>query len=142
SWGIALLLNDLLGTHSISGLSVDVRYGDGPTYPAANVAVITAIVLALSPFGVRALRRIGFLLIIAVAFASLYLGVAYPSDVLGGLLLGIAVVAAIRVAVGSPGGKPTLAEGRDALTDLDFDVSAVTRSGLTITRATVADVLL
>jgi uncharacterized membrane protein YbhN (UPF0104 family)/membrane-associated phospholipid phosphatase len=142
SWGIALLLNDLLGTHSISGLSVDVRYGDGPTYPAANVAVITAIVLALSPFGVRALRRIGFLLIIAVAFASLYLGVAYPSDVLGGVLLGIAVVAAIRVAVGSPGGKPTLAEVRDALTDLDFDVAAVTRSGLTITRATVADVLL
>jgi uncharacterized membrane protein YbhN (UPF0104 family) len=142
SWGVALLVNDLLGTHTINGLHVNVRYGDGPTYPAANVALITAVVLALSPFAVRVLRRIGFVLILCVALASLYLGAAYPSDVLGGLFLGLTVVALIRVVVGSPGGKPTLAEVRDALTDLGYEVAAVTRSPLSIARATVADVLL
>src|SRR3954465_7178643 len=37
AWGIALLLNELLGTHPISGLGVNVRIGDGPSFPVANV---------------------------------------------------------------------------------------------------------
>src|SRR4051794_442645 len=41
AWGLSLLLNDLLGTHTISGLNVAVRIGDGPVYPVANVAAIT-----------------------------------------------------------------------------------------------------
>ena len=31
AWGIAELLNEILGTHSIKGLGVNVRFGDGPT---------------------------------------------------------------------------------------------------------------
>src|SRR6476620_2323654 len=58
AWGLSLLLNDLLGTHAISGLNVAVRIGDGPVYPVANVAAITALAFGIAPFIVRPLRRI------------------------------------------------------------------------------------
>src|SRR6476620_5154588 len=43
AWGIAELLNEILGTHDIKGLSDNVRIGDGPVYPVVNVAIITAL---------------------------------------------------------------------------------------------------
>src|SRR5215813_8909465 len=36
AWGLALLINEILGTHAVAGLGVHVRIGDGPTYPVAN----------------------------------------------------------------------------------------------------------
>ena len=39
AWGLALLLNELLGTHPISGLAVHVRIGDGPVYPVSESRV-------------------------------------------------------------------------------------------------------
>ena len=46
------LLNEILGTHDIHGLGVNVRIGDGPAYPVANVAAITALA-----FGIARLPR-------------------------------------------------------------------------------------
>ena len=80
-----------------------------------------------APYAVRPLRRIFFLLILLVALAAMYLGAGYPSDVLGGLLLGIAAGAAVLVAFGSPAGRPTIDEVRDALTDLGYDVADMRR---------------
>ena len=41
------LLNELLGTHDIQGLGVNVRIGDGPVFPVVNVAIITALAFGL-----------------------------------------------------------------------------------------------
>ena len=60
AWGIALLVNDILGTHGSVGAQLHLRIGDGPAFPSANVAVITAIAFALSPFAVRTLRHCPF----------------------------------------------------------------------------------
>ena len=139
AWGLALLSNELLGDHAVSA-SAHVRVGDGPSYPVANVAVITAVTLALSPFVVRPLRRALLLVIILVCVAALYLGAGYPSDVLGALFLGVAVVALIRVVFGSPAGGPTTAEVRDALTDLGYDAREIAYATEAIPRASVMDV--
>ena len=64
------------------------------------------------PYAVRPLRRILFLVILLVAVAAMYLGAGYPSDALGGLLLGIAAGAAVLVVFGSPAGRPTIDEVR------------------------------
>ncbi|HXY91542.1 MAG TPA: phosphatase PAP2 family protein, partial [Acidimicrobiia bacterium] len=140
AWGIAELLNDLLGTQS--KLGVNVRIGDGPTFPTANVAAITAVAVALSPFAVRALRRLFFLFVVLVSFAAMYLGAGFPSDVAGGILLGLTTAAAVLVAFGSPAGKPSTDEVRDALTDLGYDVADLRFANERISRASVMDVTL
>ena len=125
AWGIAELLNELLGTHDIQGLSVNVRIGDGPIFPVVNVAVITALAFGLAPYLVRPLRRIFAVVILLVCAAAMYLGAGFPADVLGGLLVGFAVAALVRVVFGSPGGSPSIAEVTAALADLGYDVTSV-----------------
>ncbi len=139
AWAIAELLNQLLGLHSIKGLDVHVRLGDGPAYPSVNVAVAVALAFALAPFLVRPLRRIVGVLVVLVAIAAMYLGTGFPSDVFGGVALGLAVVALIRVAVGTPPGRPTRAEVTAALGDLGFEVKTVNPARIGIARAAVMD---
>ncbi len=140
AWGIAELLNELLGTHDIKGLGVNVRMGDGPAFPVVNVAIITALAFGLSPYLVRPLRRIFAVVILLVCAAAMYLGTGYPSDVLGGLLIGFAVAALVRVVFGSPGGQPSVAEVRSALVDLGYDVASIAPATEHIARASVMDV--
>ena len=141
AWGLALLSNEHPRRSRRHAPSAHVRVGDGPSYPVANVAVITALTLALSPFVVRPLRR--------ALWAR-----RHPRDAWRRctwaratrptcsvrLLLGVAVVALIRVVFGSPAGGPTTAEVRDALTDLGYDVKEIAYATEAIPRASVMDV--
>ena len=128
AWGVAELLHEILPAHSIAGVDINVRIGDGPVFPTTNVAIITALAVAFAPYAVRPLRRILFLVILLVAVAAMYLGAGYPSDALGGLLLGITAGAAVLVAFGSPAGRPTIDEVRASLTDLGYDVADLRRA--------------
>jgi glycosyltransferase 2 family protein len=140
AWAVAVLLNEILGAHSTSGLGVHVRIGDGPTFPVANVAAITGLAFALAPYLVRPLRRVFALVIFLVSVAAMYLGAGFPADVLGGLLLGFALAALVRVVFGSPGGRPSIAEVTAALVDLGYDVASVDTAVEHIPRASVMDV--
>ena len=140
AWGIGLLVNELLGNHTISGARFNLRIGDGAAYPAVHVAIITAMAFALSPFAVRSLRRLFGLLVVLVALATMYLGAGLPSDLLGGVLLGMTTAAAVLVAFGSPAGKPTVDEVRAALADLGYDAKAIHPATEAIRLATVMDV--
>lgn len=140
AWGLALLLNELLGTHPINGLGVAVRIGDGPAYPVANVAAITALAFGIAPFIVRPLRRIFAIVILLVCAAAMYLGAGFPADVIGGVLVGFGIAALVRVLLGAPGGQPSVAEVRAALADLGYDLAAIAPSAETIQRAAVMDV--
>ena len=124
AWGVALLSNEILGDHVVTA-TTHVRVGNGPSYPVVNVAVATAIALTLSPFVVRPVRRALWVVVVLVMTAAVYLGAGYPSDVIGGLLLGVAVVALLRVVFGSPVGGPTTTEVRDALIDLGYEVKKI-----------------
>jgi uncharacterized membrane protein YbhN (UPF0104 family)/membrane-associated phospholipid phosphatase len=142
AWGLALLLNELLGTHDIAGLGVNVRIGDGPVYPVANVAAITALAFGLAPYIVRPLRRILAIVILLVCAAAMYLGAGFPADVLGGLFVGFGVAALVRVVFGAPGGRPSVDEVRAALADLGYDVATIAPAEEHIARASVMDVVL
>jgi undecaprenyl-diphosphatase len=82
------------------------------------LAVLVAIVVAASPFLTRPTRRLGGLLVISLAFAAMYLGTAYPIDLLGALVLGWGVGAAVHLIFGSPGGRPTTPQVEAALEEL------------------------
>ena len=57
AWGIAVLLNYVLGHHDLQGVSIHVRTGSGPVYPSSHVAVIAALAITMAPFLVRPARR-------------------------------------------------------------------------------------
>ena len=115
AWLISIGLNDLLGDHSASSLGITVRTGSGPSFPDATAAVAAALLISLTPYLIRPLRRAGMLVVLLVALSAMYLGTGLTSDVLGGLFLGLAVGAAVHVAFGAPGGRPSAAQIRDAL---------------------------
>jgi uncharacterized membrane protein YbhN (UPF0104 family)/membrane-associated phospholipid phosphatase len=142
AWAVAELLNDLLGDHSLKGITIHLREGSHPTYPSANVAVITALAVVLAPYLVRTLRRVFFVLVVGVAMSAMYLGTAFPSDVLGGLLLGLAVAGLVLTVLGAPGGRPSIDEVREALGDLGFDVDRVEHAQEQVPRAAAMDVVL
>jgi uncharacterized membrane protein YbhN (UPF0104 family) len=142
AFGLALLLNELLGVHTIDGLGVAVRIGDGPVYPVANVAAITALSFGIAPFVVRPLRRIFVIAILLVCTAAMYLGAGFPADVIGGVLVGFGIAAAVRVLLGAPGGQPSVDEVRTALTDLGYQVTSIAPAVEHIQRAAVMDVVL
>ena len=126
AWSLAVLLNEILGTHDIHGLGVNVRIGDGPAYPVANVAAIAALAFGLAPYLVRPLRRI-------FAFADPPRG--SRRDVPGRRLSGRCarrVLPGLRGRRPCPsrarcsGGIPSIVEVRSALTDLGYDVTSIT----------------
>jgi uncharacterized membrane protein YbhN (UPF0104 family)/membrane-associated phospholipid phosphatase len=142
AWGVSELLHEIVEPEKIQGLSVTLRSGDGPIFPATNVAVITTLALVLAPYLVRPVRRVFLLLVVLVCIAAMYLGVAFPSDVVGGLFLGLAAAGLVLAVFGAPGGRPTLHEVGDGLTALGFDVAEVTHAAEQVPRAAVMDVRL
>ena len=139
AWLISIGLNDLFGHHSASSLGITVRSGSGPSFPAATAAVAAALFISLSPYLIRPLRRAAMLVVLLVALSAMYLGTGLTSDVLGGLFLGLAVGAAVHVAFGAPGGRPSTSQIRDALGELGFAVATIDVSEIDVPRSTVMD---
>ena len=140
AWALAAVIADILGTQSLNGVKIAVRVGDGPAYPSVAVAVALALGLALAPYVARPLRRLIGLIVVMVVLAAMYLGTAFPSDVLGGIFVAVAVVAAIRLVAGSPAGRPTLTEARVAIGDLGYDVASLAYASEQNVRSSVFDV--
>jgi undecaprenyl-diphosphatase len=72
-----------------------------------RLSLVYAIVAAAGPYVGRPVRRLGYVTVAGVAVSSMYLGVGFPKEVLGGLVLGWGVAAAVHLLFGSPGGRPT-----------------------------------
>jgi uncharacterized membrane protein YbhN (UPF0104 family)/tRNA A-37 threonylcarbamoyl transferase component Bud32 len=83
------------------------------------------VLSAASPYVTRPTRRVGRLLLVILAVSALYLGTAYPNDLLGGLVVGWAVAAGVHLAFGSPGGRPTSAQVAAALAQVGLPVTGV-----------------
>lgn len=140
AWAVGSLVASWLGPRDIAGLSFDLRTGDGPEYPAVAVAVAAAVTVAVAPYVIRPLRRLLVLVVVLVALATIYQGVALPADAIGGWMLGLAAGAVALLVLGAPGGRPSGDEVRVALEGLGFDVTAIHPVLDTRAHATVADV--
>jgi undecaprenyl-diphosphatase len=69
----------------------------GMGFPSLHSATITVIMLTLLPYMPRTWRWTVPVAIVAVAVSRLYLGVHVPLDVIGGIALGTAIVALVRI---------------------------------------------
>lgn len=139
AWVIATLIGDILGPRAPGGFDLDIRRGDGPVYPTVAVATFAALVTTLSPYITRPLRRIAILVGVFVALAAIYDGIALPADVIGGWFVGVGTGALVLAVLGAPGGRPSRQDVSDALSELGFEVAAVTMVPGTRRHATVMD---
>ena len=70
-----------------------VDLSDAPRFPTVRMAVVVAMVVVASPYLARPLRRVGQVLVLAVAIDALYIGKVFPTDLLGAVVLGWCVAA-------------------------------------------------
>jgi undecaprenyl-diphosphatase len=127
AWALARFLGSFVVGHI--GLRASLRTlthrGTTPTFPLVRLSVLVAVVAAAGPYVGRPVRRVGKVLIVAVALASMYLGVAFPKDVLGGLVLGWGVAAAVHLIFRSPGGRPTSWQMELTLPQIGIDATDI-----------------
>lgn len=128
AWGLARLVGLLVVEHQSFRASLNevTRLGNStPPFPAARLALVVAVVAGASPYLTRPWRRVNAALIVALFIAGLYLGVGYPNDLLGGVVLGWGVAAAVHLLFGSPGGHPTIDQVTDSLAELGVAATGV-----------------
>lgn len=94
------LIEHLVGRARPDGLPYEVvlrASQSGPGFPSGHVAVLTALGLTIWPFVSWPWRILIVLLIGAEAWSRVFLGVHAPLDVVGGVAVGMIVVATIRL---------------------------------------------
>jgi len=126
AWGLARFLGFVVdGAGAWSALG-KVFTGDDPgTYPTVRLAVLAAVVLSASPFLTRPVRRCGQLVLLVVAPGTLVLGLGGVDAVVGAVAIGWGVAAVLHLALGSPAGRPTMAQVAAALAELGVATTAV-----------------
>ncbi len=125
AWLVARTLGFTIeGNSDLTGLvESTTRLGSvSPSFPAVRVAIVTAVVRAAAPYLTRPSRRIGAVLVLVTVLGGMYLGAATPWAAVVAWVVGVGVAAAIHLGFGSPGGRPTLGQMRDALHELGLDV--------------------
>jgi glycosyltransferase 2 family protein len=127
AWALARIIGLVVVEHQTlrKSLSVVTRLGTTPAFPSARLALVVAVVAGASPYLTRPSRRFNKALVLALTVAAMYLGVAYPNDLVAGIALGWGVAAAVHLLFGSPGGHPTLDQITASLAELGIDAADV-----------------
>lgn len=100
-----------------------------PRFPTVRLAVVVAMVVVASPYLARPVRRVGQLLVLAIAIDALYTGGVFPTDVFGALVLGWGAAAAVHYTFGTPIGRPTPDSVNRALARLGIDATDIIPDG-------------
>jgi uncharacterized protein (TIRG00374 family) len=96
---------------------------DGPpVFPPVLLAVATALISTASPHVSRPFRSLGHWLIGLQLVGAVMLGAAVVSGGSAAVALGLLAASLVHLAVGSPGGRPTVSRIRLALADLGLRV--------------------
>ncbi len=77
-----------------------------PRFPVLRVAMVTAVLLVVSPYLARPLRRFGWFAILTTAVASVGLSYGTPSQTLGSFGVGLLAAGLLLWIEGSPRGYP------------------------------------
>jgi uncharacterized membrane protein YbhN (UPF0104 family) len=102
-----------------------VLFGDAappPAFPAARLAMPTALIVTASPHLVRPARRFGYAVITLGAIAALALQSSTALGVVAALLSAAGAAAIVHLIVGSSAGRPSLDDVRFALADMNVPV--------------------
>lgn len=125
AWLLAHGLGHVLSDGFRGGIGEILRSGASRGFPDLHLALVTAVVATASPFLGRTTRILSWLLVLVLIPAEMYLGVALPRSAACAVVLGWGVASAVLYAFGSPAGRPTLPQVRQALRELGLEVEAL-----------------
>lgn len=108
----------LAGTDAASSVAALVSSGPPVVYVATRVAVLTAMLVTVSPHLARPWRYTGRFVVALGAVAAIGLGATNFLGALGAIATGIAAAAVTHLALGSPAGRLTEAQVQLALAEL------------------------
>jgi glycosyltransferase 2 family protein len=142
AWAVGRFLGVIVVDHGSlgDGIKVLARIDESPSFPVVRLAVVAAVICAASPYVTRPVRRGGQTIVLLLALAALYLGTGLPNGVFAAVVLGWGAAAAVHLAFGSPGGRPTRTQVADALDELghpveDLEIAPYVREDGTIVHA-------
>jgi undecaprenyl-diphosphatase len=98
---------------------------DAPRFPTVRLAVVVAMVVVASPYLSRPMRRVGQALVAVIFVEALYIDAAFPTDLIGAIVLGWGVAAAVHYAFGTPIGRPTADDVARSLERLQLTVTDI-----------------
>lgn len=119
-----------------------LRQGQPIDYPPLMLAAAVAVISVSSPHMSRPFRYAGRWFVVLGAFGAMTVGLTLPGHAAGALMLGWAVAAVVHLALGSPGGLPSLDRVRLGLAGMGIDATPhdiESRGGVAWVRATAAD---
>ena len=126
AWGIARFVGFAVDGESAWSALGSVFSSDEPGhYPAVRLAVLAAVVCVAGPFLTRPVRRLGQLALLVVVPGTIIVGLGGVDDVVGALGIGWGVAAILHLALGSPAGRPTMAQVTAALDELGVATTSV-----------------
>ena len=129
AWGLAKAIKVFFDRPRPGVLFEDAYlHGDvvtGLGYLSGHAAIAATLATVAGPWLPRRLRRLAWGLALLVGASRIYVGAHLPLDVLGGYALGWAIGAAVHLALGAPGGRPTAAVTRRALQSMGIEVSSL-----------------
>src|SRR3954454_11274737 len=125
AWAAGRLLGELVVAHESIARSVRLVTGmaDTPSFPSVRLAVTTAVIAGASTYLTRPTRWLGGVVVAGVTVSAMYLGTAYPDDLLAGIVLGWGIAALVHLAFGAPGARPTVSPVVIPLSELAVVVS-------------------
>ncbi len=145
AWCVARFLGFVVDGRSVGSALGAVFGSDDPgRYPTVRLAVLGAVVLVAAPFLTRPVRRLGQIVLLVVVPGTIVLGLGGVDAVLGAVGIGWGVAALLHLALGSPAGRPTMAQVAAALDELgvpteEVVLAAAQPRGSTVVRARVHD---
>src|SRR5262249_8395272 len=116
AWFAARFMGFVVAGVSPGDAFVDVFHtSKQPLYPTVPLAVIAAVIATAAPFLTRPVRRLGQFFVLLTALGTLYQGTGSLNAVIAGLLVGWGIAALVHLVLGSPAGRPTMAQVASAL---------------------------
>ncbi len=93
-------------------------------YPLARLAIVSTVVAVIAPHLTLPVRRAGWIVVAAVAWAGFHLGFGSLGDVVGGFGIGVVSASVVLLVFGSPLGFPDIPSVRSALKSFGLEVDA------------------
>lgn len=89
-----------------------------PWFPSLRIAIPAAVIMTAAPHLSQPVRRLGRWLVLLAAVGAVVLGATPPEGAVAGVLVAAISAAVVHLALGSSGGRPSLADVREALAEL------------------------